>query len=89
MKNLSGKVFYSKWLYFLVFNKLRKLIVDEGFTSKAFVSIRLMQSVQKTYNVFRQVVDQSGQNLNFVESPDISFTPADVYGARNSKSQFC
>lgn len=75
-------ILFQKWAFiFLYLTKLRKLIVDEGFTSKAFVSIRLMQSVQKTYNVFRQVVDQSGQNLNFVESPDISFTPADVYGA--------
>lgn len=75
-------ILFQKWAFiFLYLTKLRKLIVDEGFTSKAFVSIRLMQSVQKTYNVFRQVSDQTGGNRNFTETPDVSYTPANVEGA--------
>lgn len=75
-------ILFQKWAFiFLYLTKLRKLIVDEGFTSKAFVSIRLMQSVQKTYNVFRQVADQTGGNRSFTETPDVSYTPANVEGA--------
>ena len=75
-------ILFQKWAFiFLYLTKLRKLIVDEGFTSKAFVSIRLMQSVQKTYNVFRQVSDQTGGNRSFTETPDVSYTPANVEGA--------
>lgn len=78
-------ILFEKWAFiFLYLTKLRKLIVEEGFTAKAFVSIRLMQSVQKTYNVFRQIVDQQGSNRTFTESPEVSFTPANVDGALGS-----
>ena len=47
-------ILFQKWAFiFLYLTKLRKVIQEEGFTSKAFVSVRLMMSVQKTYNVFR------------------------------------
>lgn len=66
----------QKWAFiFLYLTKLRKIIVEEGFTSKAFVSIRLMQSLQKTYNVYRQVIDAKGNTKNFTSDPSISFTP--------------
>jgi len=66
----------EKWAFiFLYLTKLRKIIVEEGFTAKAFVSIRLMQSLQKTYNVYRQVVNAKGKTKNFTSEPSISFTP--------------
>jgi len=66
----------KKWAFiFIYLTKLRKLIRDEGFTAKAFVSIRLMQSLQKTYNVYRQVIDAKGKVKNFTPMADISFTP--------------
>ena len=34
-----------------------------------------MQSLQKTYNVYRQVADAKGNKKNFMQNPDISFTP--------------
>jgi hypothetical protein len=64
--------------------KLRKIIVDEGFTSKAFVSIRLMQSVQKTYNVFRAKTDQRGSNQILEPVADVSYTPAKIEPAFSS-----
>ena len=66
----------ERWAFiFIYLTKLRQLIRDEGFTAKAFVSIRLMQSLQKTYNVYRQVTDAKGNKKNFTQNPDISFTP--------------
>ena len=66
----------QQWAFiFIYLTKLRKLIRDEGFTAKAFVSIRLMQSLQKTYNVYRQVIDAKGKVKNFTQMADISFTP--------------
>ena len=66
----------QQWAFiFIYLTKLRKLIKDEGFTAKAFVSIRLMQSLQKTYNVYRQVIDAKGKVKNFSQMADISFTP--------------
>ena len=66
----------QQWAFiFIYLTKLRKLIKDEGFTAKAFVSIRLMQSLQKTYNVYRQVIDSKGKVKNFSQMADISFTP--------------
>ena len=35
-----------------------------------------MLSVQKTYNVYRQVIDARGNAKNFVTDKNISFTPA-------------
>ena len=42
-----------------------------------------MVSVQKTYNVFRQVKDAKSGIIE-VEFPDVSFTPANVTGALSS-----
>ena len=81
-------ILFQKWAFiFLYLTKLRKLIVDEGFTSKAFVSIRLMQSVQKTYNVFREKTDQRGSNQTIDPKADISFTPAPIEIAFSSLQQ--
>lgn len=72
----------QKWAFIFIFlTKLRKTIQDEGFSSKAFVSIRLMLSVQKTYNVFRQVKNAKGVIKDFEAIPDISFTPAPIENA--------
>jgi len=69
-------ILMERWAFiFIYLTKLRQLIRDEGFTAKAFVSIRLMQSLQKTYNVYRQVTDAKGNKKNFTQNPDISFTP--------------
>ena len=78
------KILFQKWAFiFIYLTKLRKAIEDEGFASKAFVSVRLMVSVQKTYNVFRQVKDAKSGIIE-VEFPDVSFTPANVTGALSS-----
>ena len=57
---------------------MRKLIQDEGFTSKAFVSVRLMLSVQKTYNVFRSIKSATGSSKSVTPDGSVSFTPAPV-----------
>jgi hypothetical protein len=78
-----NNILNKKWAFiFIYLVNLRRLIQNEGFTNKAFVSIRLMQSVQKTYNVFRQYKDSSSKSYNFEIKKDISFTPADVQLAR-------
>lgn len=78
-------ILYQKWAFiFLYLTKLRKIIVDEGFTSKAFVSIRLMQSVQKTYNVYRSKTDQRGSNQILEPVADVSYTPAKIEPAFSS-----
>lgn len=70
-------IMFKNWAFiFLYLTKLRKLIQDEGFTSKAFVSVRLMLSVQKTYNVFRTIKGASGSTKTIQEDGAISFTPA-------------
>lgn len=69
----------QRWAFiYLYLNKLRKTIVDEGFTAKAFVSIRLMQSVQKTWYVSKMIRQNAGKNTKVIDSPnpDVSFTPA-------------
>jgi MoxR-like ATPase len=77
-----NNILNKKWAFiFIYLVKLRRLIQDEGFTNKAFVSIRLMQSVQKTYNVFRQYKDSPSKAYTFTQDPDVSFTPANVESA--------
>jgi cobaltochelatase CobS len=72
-------ILYKKWAFiFLYLVKLRKTIQDEGFTSKAFVSVRLMLSVQKTYNVFRNIKQSRGSSIASTEDPEVSFTPAAI-----------
>lgn len=69
----------QKWAFiFIYLNKLRKAIFNNKFQGKAFVSVRLMQSAQKTYQVFRQVYDSpNGQAmLNVNSDPQTNFTPA-------------
>jgi MoxR-like ATPase len=69
-------ILMQKWAFiFIYLTKLRKVIQDEGFTSKAFVSVRLMMSVQKTYNVYRQVKENAGNVRSFTSDPEVSFTP--------------
>lgn len=71
------EILFEKWAFIYIYmSKLRKRIVEEKFTGKAFVSIRIMQSAQKTYNVFRQV--QAGKGLKPVA--EISSTPAPYQG---------
>lgn len=72
-------ILLKQWAFIYIYlTKLRDSISDEGFTSKAFVSIRLMQSVQKTYNVFRQSKQANGNLKDFTIEPDIAFTPAPI-----------
>lgn len=69
----------QKWAFiFIYLNKLRRAIMDEGFQAKAFVSVRIMQSAQKTYQVYRSIMDAPAGKAQFnVESdPSTSFTPA-------------
>jgi cobaltochelatase CobS len=73
----------QKWAFiFIYLTKLRRTIQEEGFTSKAFVSVRLMMSVQKTYNVFRAMKDKR-VNPIIDPNPDVSYTPANVPMALN------
>lgn len=75
-------ILLKQWAFIYIYlSKLRDAITEEGFTSKAFVSIRLMQSVQKTYNVFRQVKQANGSVKDFTVEPDLSFTPAPIESA--------
>jgi cobaltochelatase CobS len=69
-------VMFKKWAFiFIYLNKLRDAIQEEGFLSKAFVSIRLMLSVQKTYNVYRQVKENGGNVRAYTPDAEVSFTP--------------
>lgn len=75
----------KKWAFiFLYLTKLRKTIQEEGFTAKAFVSIRLMLSVQKTYNVFRSIKAKGNNSMTFESDADVSFTPAQIGVAFNA-----
>jgi len=69
----------ERWAFIAIYlNKLRNLIVEEGFENKAFVSIRIMQSVQKTFNVFRTLSIASAKKSKSIESnPAVSYTPMD------------
>ena len=67
----------EKWAFIYIYmSKLRDKIVEEKYTGKAFVSIRIMMSAQKTYNVFRQI--KAGKGLK--EVPSLSYTPASYFG---------
>jgi cobaltochelatase CobS len=78
-------ILLKQWAFiFIYLTKLRDTMQSEGFTSKAFVSIRLMQSVQKTYNVFRQVKQANGNVKDFTVNPDVSYTPAPIEIALSS-----
>jgi cobaltochelatase CobS len=68
----------KKWAFIFIFmNKVRKAITDNGFQSKAFVSIRIMKSLQKTYVVYRTITDNPGKaQFSALPSLSTSFTPA-------------
>jgi len=73
------RILYKKWAFiFIYFNKLRNAIQDNKFQAKAFVSIRIMQSAQKTYQVFRTILDAPDgvKNIDVKSDPETSFTPA-------------
>lgn len=68
----------KKWAFIFIFmNKVRNSIRQNGFQSKAFVSIRIMKSLQKTYVVYRAITDNPGK-AQFTAMPSLStsFTPA-------------
>lgn len=74
-----SNILNEKWAFiFIYLNKLRQAIFNEGFQAKAFVSVRIMQSAQKTYQVFRAIADApSGKaQFNVLSDPETSFTPA-------------
>lgn len=69
----------EKWAFiFIYLNKLRRAIFDNKFQSKAFVSIRIMLSAQKTYQVFRAIEDspQGKAQVTVLSDPQTSYTPA-------------
>lgn len=69
----------EKWAFiFIYLNKLRKAIFDNNFQGKAFVSVRIMQSAQKTYQVFRAIEDATtgSKSATFTSNAETSFTPA-------------
>jgi cobaltochelatase CobS len=69
----------QKWAFiFIYLLKLRKEIKNQGFLGKAFVSIRIMQSVQKTYNVFRTIKENNSKSFVLKPDSDISYTPAPI-----------
>jgi cobaltochelatase CobS len=76
LENEWENILFKKWAFiFIYLNKLRNTIQQEGFLSKAFVSVRLMMSVQKTYNVFREVKENAGNVRAFKPDAEVSFTP--------------
>jgi cobaltochelatase CobS len=68
----------KKWAFIFIFmNKVRNSIKKNGFQSKAFVSIRIMKALQKTYVVYRTITDNPGKaQFTAMPSLDTSFTPA-------------
>lgn len=74
-----SNILNEKWAFiFIYLNKLRRAIFDKGFQAKAFVSVRIMQSAQKTYQVFRAITDAPAgkAQFNVMSDPETSFTPA-------------
>lgn len=66
----------KRWAFiFIYLTKLRKAIFEKGYDNRAFVSVRLMLSVQKTYNVYRSIIDQTSTKKTFTPDPKISYTP--------------
>jgi cobaltochelatase CobS len=71
-------ILQQKWAFiFIYMNKLRKAIDDNKLQSKAFVSIRIMKSIQRTYNVYRTVVDNPGMTFSNLSGEEAtSYTPS-------------
>jgi len=71
-------ILQQKWAFiFIYMNKLRKAIDDNKLQSKAFVSIRIMKSIQRTYNVYRTVVDNPGMSFSNLSGEEAtSYTPS-------------
>lgn len=78
LENEWNGVLKKKWAFiFIYLNKVREVIKKEKFESKGFISIRIMKSAQRTYQVFRSIVDNPGK-AQFTPQPEpaTSFTPA-------------
>jgi cobaltochelatase CobS len=73
-----SNILAKKWAFIFIFmNKVRRAIFANGFQSKAFVSIRIMKALQKTYMVYRTITDNPGRaQFTAMPSLDTSFTPA-------------
>jgi cobaltochelatase CobS len=73
-----NNILAKKWAFIFIFmNKVRRSITKNGFQSKAFVSIRIMKALQKTYVVYRTITDNPGKaQFTAMPSLDTSFTPA-------------
>ena len=73
-----NNILEKKWAFiFIYMNKLRKAIDDNKLQSKAFVSIRIMKSIQRTYNVYRTIVDNPGKVFsNLAGEGATSYTPS-------------
>jgi len=73
-----SKILAKKWAFIFIFmNKVRRAIFANGFQSKAFVSIRIMKALQKTYMVYRTITDDMGRSqYTAISTLSTSFTPA-------------
>ena len=75
-----------QWCFiFIYLNKLRKLIFEKKFQAKAFVSIRLMMSVTKTYQVYRELI---AKGSSITPNPELQLVPATGQGYGNVVGAF-
>ena len=75
-----------QWCFiFIYLNKLRKLIFEKKFQAKAFVSIRLMMSVTKTYQVYRELIAKGSA---ITPNPELQLVPATGQGYGNVVGAF-
>lgn len=80
------QILNKQWCFiFIYLNKLRELIFEKGFQAKAFVSIRLMLSVAKTYQVYRSLI---GKTQNITSNPELQLVPATGEGYGNVVGAF-
>ena len=86
VENEYNKILNKQWAFiFLYLQKLREKIFELNFQSKAFVSIRLMKSVAKTYQVYRDLLS----NQQSIQSnPTLDFVPATGQGYDNVLGSF-
>ena len=86
VENEYNFILNKQWAFiFIYLQKLREKIFELNFQSKAFVSIRLMKSVAKTYQVYRDLL--SNQE-NIQENPNLDFVPAMGQGYNNVLGSF-
>ena len=75
-----------QWCFiFIYLNKLRELIFEKKFQAKAFVSIRLMMSVTKTYQVYRELI---AKGSSITPNPELQLVPATGQGYGNVVGAF-